>query len=294
MTKRSRTILFFACIILFLTAAPIMTLYSQGYRFDFGERKLVLTGSLSLKTVPRQADVYIDEKLEGKTDFFSGSFLANNLIPKAYKVEVKKDGYFPWEKSLRMDEGMVAEAENIYLVRQNTVFADSPATDTEIYFPTQKEGTSTENLVFSGYVFKKEGKILSLFNPQTRTFENIFEGMIDLRLSPDGKKLIYFSNSEIWLFYLDDIFEQPQRKSGEKVLLNRFSEKIGGVFWLNQDYLVFTTGNKIKVSETDNRDRVNCYDLGEFENPRIFFNPADDKIYLLRNNIIYFANNPLK
>ena len=102
MTKKSRTILFLICLILFLIIAPLAIFYSQGYRFDFETKKITQTGGLFLKVIPKQVEVFVDGKLTKKTDFFFGSALIENLLPKKYRVSVKKEGYLPWEKNLEI------------------------------------------------------------------------------------------------------------------------------------------------------------------------------------------------
>ncbi len=156
-----------------------------------------------------------------------------------------------------------------------------------------KQKTEYELKIFPGYVFVEAGQILYLLNPEAKSFENFFEPARDLKLSPDGKKIVYFSDYEIWILFTQDIFEQPQKKAGQKLFLTRFSEKIGDVFWLNSDYLVFSSGNKIKISEIDDRDKINIYDLGEFTNPTIKFTPADNKLYILSEGKIYVSANLL-
>ena len=70
MTKRTRTILFSICAILFLLIAPSVVLYSQGYRIDFESKRIVQIGGFYFKVWPKNAQVLIDGKLEKKTDVF--------------------------------------------------------------------------------------------------------------------------------------------------------------------------------------------------------------------------------
>jgi len=141
-------------------------------------------------------------------------------------------------------------------------------------------------IVFGDYTFPKEGQTLYFFNKDSQMFEKILEGLKGLKASPDNKKLVFFSDSEIWIFYLKDKAEQPTKKAGERQFLVRLSEKIGDVFWLNDNYLIFSAGNKIKISETDERDRLNIADIATFENPKMFFNSADKKIYIQSKEIL--------
>ena len=122
MTKKTRTILFSICLFLFLLIAPSAIFYSQGYRFDFDSKKITQTGGLFLKVFPKSAEIYLDGKLKKKTDFFFGSILIENLLPKKYKIEIKKEGYFAWEKNLEIKEREVTEAKNVILFPENPNF----------------------------------------------------------------------------------------------------------------------------------------------------------------------------
>lgn len=135
--------------------------------------------------------------------------------------------------------------------------------------------------IFSNFIFLREGQTLYQFDYNSKSFEKFFDDLKDLKISPDSRKLVYFSDYEIWVLFLNDIFYQPQRKAGEKIFLMRLSENINNVFWLNSDYLVFNTANKIKISEIDNRDRINIADVGEFKNPDFYWDKNDKKLYIL-------------
>jgi len=51
---------------------------------------IVKTGGLFIKALPKQANLYINGDFIKKTDFFFGSTLVENLLPRTYKVELKK------------------------------------------------------------------------------------------------------------------------------------------------------------------------------------------------------------
>jgi len=410
MTRKTRTVLFLICLFLFLLIAPVTIFYSQGYRFDIDSKKITQTGGLFLKIEPKQVEIYINGELKKKTDFFFGSALIENLLPKKYKIEIKKEGYYPWEKNLEIKERQVTEVKNIVLFSENPTFniltagvkdfwfspdekkiilfeesemgwalklydleknvksqlteerdfyskgadllnlefsedsneiyLDIGMKEEEKYFTlklnklpptlTKREiATSSENIIasqvfnedsyyldksgylfknetrltenpfpvkaeteyvleiFQNFVFLRENQTLYQFNPDLKSFEKCFENINFLKISPDFKKIAYFSNSEIWILFLKEVVSQPIKKSGEKVFLVRLSEKINDVFWLNSDYLVFNTGNKIKIAEIDDRDRINMVDIAEFENPKIFFSQKQKKLYILSNGNLY-------
>ena len=463
MTRGARKILFFVFFLIFLLGAPLMILYYQGYRFDFEKKSLTQTGGLFLKVIPKQAEIYLNGKLVKKTDFFFGSALIENLLPKKYLVEVKKNGYFSWKKDLEIKEREVTEAKNIVLFPKNPNFSiltkDTPSGYPNFWFSPDgkkmilkedQEGTwalklydldrsvkshliagtdlsrqeselfdlkfsedskeiyldvgikeqekkfalkldkvppilsemeitpAPENIlapqtfngslyyldnfghlfkspsgakggnerkfidypsvakggdermfidyeekltekpfpvkaeteyklsIFPEYIFLQEGETLYLFNPDSKLFEKFFEKINRLKISPDNKKLLFFSDSEIWVLFLKEKLTRPSKKAGEKILLVRLSEKIESAFWLNSDYLIFNAGDKIKIAEIDERDKLNIVDLVEFPpttfekertfdrdklqsggGPEIFFNQTDKKLYVLADGILY-------
>ena len=140
----------------------------------------------------------------------------------------------------------------------------------------------------------REDNNLYKFNSDLKVFENFFERINSLKVSPDNKKLAYFSDYEIWILFLSDKNEPPQKRAGEKLFLIRLSERIIDVFWINDNYLTFTAGDKIKISEIDDRDRLNIIDVFETKKlpqngspVEMFWNQFDKKLYLLNEEILY-------
>ncbi len=115
--------------------------------------------------------------------------------------------------------------------------------------------------------FLQENQKLYILNRQTKQFEEFFTPFHEMVLSPDGKKLALSSGNEIWIYFFEEIREQPFRSKGGKVFLTRFSENIAELAWLDSHYLLFTRGGTIVTSEIDNRDRLNMVELAAFSHP---------------------------
>ncbi len=122
MTQKSRKILVYSLIFLFFIISPILIFYTQGYRFDFENKKITQTGSLFFKTIPKYTKIYLDGVLEDKTDFLFGSILIENLIPKQYEIIVEKNNYVSWGKTLAIKAKQVNNAKNIILFPENPEF----------------------------------------------------------------------------------------------------------------------------------------------------------------------------
>lgn len=471
MTKRTRSILFIIVTVLFLTAAPLTVLYSLGWRVDWKEGRAIKVGLLYLQISPRGSEIYLNGKLSDKTNIIFNSATIGNLLPGKYLVEVKRDGYYPWQKTLEIKEKEATEAKNILLIPQDPGFSTLTKGVKDFYFsPDGKKiilkdlpgpqddkaaGRSiTEawalklfdtknniksrlvgekskplignnelmNLKFSsdsktllleianneqleyylldisedpailtpldfldtsldfnntyfnprnpkrlltlsggnlleidfekkevsqqlagnvvsfsihndnlyyidstGFVFRinlmfetkdkiskdpfpvkeetgyaingvnsfaalLEGKDLYAFDSDG-SFKKISSSADGFSFSSDGKKMAFWGNNELWVLYLDKKNDQPIQKKGDLVFLTRFSEGISDVFWLNNSYLVFNENSKIKVAETDDRDKVNIAEFGSLSQiSKLFWNNSDKKIYLLDKNTLYNSN----
>lgn len=441
MTHKTRTILFLVLLILFLIAAPLTVLYCLGWRFDWEKKSFFQPGMFYLKAWPKNCQVYINDEQIEKTDFFFGSILIENLMPKKYNVEIKKEGFHSWIKILEAKNGEVAEAKNIVLIPKNPDFKQitrgvklfffspdekkiilkeeelssgktvwslklfeidknvksqlineedilenaellglkfspdskkillkiglkekvnyylleidkTPLVLTSLgllekpeeFFlpsPLKKEvvalnisGDDVYYLDDSGFLFKNEVKlnlipheikketkyeitasgsnillqednILYIFNQDTKSFQKLFEPIKNFRFSPDSQKLAYFTDYEIWVLFLEKNNEQPQKEADDQLFITRFSEKIDDVFWYTNHYLIFNSGDKIKIAELDDRDKINIVDLAEFssvaknyggsseafgeggKNPEIFW--SNKKLYLLSEETLYVS-----
>jgi len=91
---------------------------------------------------------------------------------------------------------------------------------------------------------------------------------------PDGKKLLYFNDFELWVYDLI---------LNEKKLITRQSENILDAKWyLNDNYIIFLTNNSIKATELDSRDVKNVVNLVKMDEIYKFgINKKEEKIYLL-------------
>jgi predicted DNA-binding antitoxin AbrB/MazE fold protein len=444
---------------------PLVVFYSQGYRFDFESRKITQTGAFSIKAWPNGSLIYLNDKLVKKTHFLFGTAFIDGLLPKKYKIEVKKDGYYPWQKNLDIKKEIATEMKNIFLVPENIKFeiligkiedffvspdgkksilkkasgknwslyildleknnqslllldkdiikegqeiksfrlkwsddskkvliefndkenryfvieldkdkktisldfikgdiagaSFNPDNSQRIFFIRKeaeknslflvdynkkevtgpilddilayqlyngnlfwlnkegfivqsdlsggniinlnlqplslKEGAKYKIIVSPGEkVFLKENDNLYFLNTGNQSFEKILSSVKDIVISPDMKKVAYFTDSEIWIFFLKKIEEQPQKEENEKSFLTRFSGKIDNLFWWTSHYLIFNSGEQIKIIEIDDRDKINIYTLADFKNPKIFWNEIDKKLYVLSNGNLYSSEKLIK
>lgn len=136
MKTRSLYLLFLVFLLIFLILTPSLLLYSQGYRFDWKSRSFLKTGNLYLVSLPPGASVFLNnepykisaieqllfyKKLFGLTKLRGLTpTLVNYLYPEEYIVTLKKDGYFPWQKKIKII------SEKTMIFRDILLFRDSP------------------------------------------------------------------------------------------------------------------------------------------------------------------------
>ena len=492
MTKRFKKILFFGLLIFFLITAPAIIFYSQGYRFDFENMKIVQTGGLFFKISPPGVTIDLDQKLLKKTNFFFDTAFISGLIPKDYQVTIQKTEHHPWSKGLEVKESQVTEAKHIILFPKNPKFnltakqidgffpapngkeiifkidtdegwvlnsfniqtqeqkeviseqelktlepdkkisdisflnllwsddsrkilveiksrgqkqyliaetgpeinffildveanmkklAFNPNNSEELFFiapepeeePTEKteelqikklvifrlksDGERTmlkisapsfeqniisylvldDNILWltdTGFLYQgrlvntdkielleilnlkpisiheqanyqiiaenlssillKQDEALYYLNPETHLLEQIFDKVRTVEFSQDMKKITVSTGNQIWLFYLDREYEQPQREIKDKILLAGFPEQISNLFWLNNFYLIFQIEDSIKIAETDNRSRVNLIELTTFPSPSIHWSQNQKTLLVLTENNLFSCNNILR
>jgi hypothetical protein len=495
MTKKTKKILFLILGLLFLITSSLVVFYSFGWRFNWKTKKITKTGLFYFKALPKNSQIYLNGELKKKTDFFFGSALIDNLLPGKYEIEIKKEGYFAWKKTLEIKEKQATEAKNIILTPQNPKFAEiSEKTENVFFSPDNKkiileevsnadqnQISDKENwalklfepnknlksgLINQRDISQEENRLLGLkfspdskrvllkikfippsrrnlsnknqnlikkedivyylleidkspavltplkflkantekifFNPQDQeklfvlsrstltnlketaqsqisqinkelseinlkggktglpSLKNIIDCSISnsriycldnagfllktnlsfggeeklnsaplsfqgekykiiglnheavlqeektlywlkknksvqkisdsaggFKLSPDSKKLAFFNNYEIWILFLEKKYDQPPKEKGEKLFLTRFSEKIDKLFWLTNNYLIFNSGNKIKIAEIDDRDKINIIEIARFQNPKIYWNKNNNKLYVLSAKKLY-------
>ena len=115
--KRSlRVALLFVSLLLFFIITPFVVLYAIGYRLSTGEARAVPVGVLLLETLPRRADVYIENNFIGRTPR-----AIPNVPPGSVKVSLRKDGFVSWEKNVPVVATKTSEFRHIRLFPQNPV-----------------------------------------------------------------------------------------------------------------------------------------------------------------------------
>ncbi len=97
-------------IILFLSiliVLPVITYFviqlARGYKPDLKNGGFKPTGLLVATSEPKGAQVFVNGKLTSATN------TTISLAPSEYEVKIQKDGYLPWQKTLKIQKELVTE-----------------------------------------------------------------------------------------------------------------------------------------------------------------------------------------
>ena len=105
MNKKVRYLLLLFGFIIFLIISPLIILYVSGITFDPQSKTFVRTGILAVRSQPTSAEIFLNNKLVRKNQ---GDI--KFLTAGEYQVEIKKDGFKPWNKRLSVYKGQVTWA----------------------------------------------------------------------------------------------------------------------------------------------------------------------------------------
>lgn len=113
LTRPIRRSIMVTLIILFFLIAPVIVLYTAGYRFDVATRTILQTGVLSVDVTPRTATVAVN----GTTIEQSLPIRLPSLAPGSYDISISAPGYRNWYYQAHIDSKQTTYIRNISLLR---------------------------------------------------------------------------------------------------------------------------------------------------------------------------------
>lgn len=320
MTRRTRRIIFFLFLLAFIILAPLITLYAWGYSLDWEEKTIVATGGIYLKTHPSGAEIYINDKLRGKTNKF-----IRRLVPKLYEIKIIKDNYHSWQKNLLVEPRLVAKANNILLVPFNPkislitkddkiyeeIYSSLKNPDKEkTYFLSQNTlydlNDSPPSVLASNvlnYTIYKNGilyldyftgKIYELDLTSLESvpfFEQVFPSFNQGKwiLSNNGKKLLCQKDKSVEILWLEKIINNSVVREKGDIERIYFEQAINDVIWhpKTDNHLIVSTNNSILITELDNRPPRNTINFITTLSPQIQYNTKSEILYFLSQERLY-------
>jgi len=126
------------------------------------------------------------------------------------------------------------------------------------------------------------------FVDRTAETHKINSGVKDARFFSHGERILYYSNNEIWIYYIENKTSQPIKSAGDNELLTRFSGTLSNIYvYADEEHLLYQENNSLKFTEMDNRDNRNTFFLMD--------NASGQKIFYLGDqDLIYFIGSDNK
>jgi len=253
MTRRTRRCIFYIFLFLFVVLASTIILYAQGYSFDWQKKSPVITGAFYFKSYPKEADIYVNNKYEGKTTKF-----IRRIPPGEYDIKISKQNYSDWQKTLTVKSKLVTEAQNIVLVKE-----------------TVTPNLITDNIKYLTFSPDKK-KVIYLTDSQPTL------RLIDLTDNTDIQ--IYPASASTETGYaaslpgLNNLSDILWSSNGERFILS----------FANNRYYILNLKNPIEIIDINNLIKIlSNYKLYSIEN--LSFHPQNsDRIYFYFKNNLYF------
>jgi dipeptidyl aminopeptidase/acylaminoacyl peptidase len=104
MTK-IRVLIFLLTLIIVGIGGYIALMYARGYRINPKNGELTPHGLLAVKSNPDGAQIFIDQELKSATN------TTFSLPPAKYDIEIKKEGYKNWSKTITLKKEEVTEID---------------------------------------------------------------------------------------------------------------------------------------------------------------------------------------
>lgn len=194
-------------------SATAAVFLAKGYTFSPKEKRIVGTGIITITSVPDAASVFIDGHLVTATNT-----TVSSLVPKEYTVRVVKEGFIPWEKNVRVEEGLVTDLKITLFPAIPTIY---PLTYNGVKNPVlSPDGEKLAYIVTSG---KKPGVwVWTLKSDQPIAFARAAQphqiaqsGFINysdatIRWSPDSKEVLATISGNNYILEDDGLNSDPR------------------------------------------------------------------------------------
>lgn len=183
LSKKTRLFSVGILLFVFLVLAPFIISNSFGYRL--GDAGVVKTGGIYIHSDLTDTEIFVDgEYLKN-----NGVLLRNSLIQKltpgqSYRIDINKEGYHSWNKTLSVQESLVTEARIMMLPLEIEMEAIYPYVDSQGNATTTAAGAE----ILPTVVYQELQKNFGLIETESEKLEKILETKIDLATSTELQK----------------------------------------------------------------------------------------------------------
>lgn len=129
MTLKTRRLLFYGLLFIFIPVSAGTIFYSNGWRININIEnckiaklqncliKFQKTGAIYIETQPKSVTIEINgEIFPDRSGIIQNGTLISELLPKHYKIKITKEGYRPYFKDITVKPSMVSELIDTILI----------------------------------------------------------------------------------------------------------------------------------------------------------------------------------
>jgi len=270
-----RYVAFSFSVALYFVLLPIILSYSLGYHIDFHKLSIYKTGILALRSNPSGASLYIN----GKSSAELTPARIEELKPGNYLIEVKREGFYPWQKEVTIRPNMVTRAENIILfpvLQEMEKINDYEIVNFAVTDDRRQIYQMTKSGLYRSNLDGTNPKLLASYSDWP-------DHLLGKGFSLDGKKFLFFNENGIWVIYLNvqdrllkgkDIAEVEQVYKSQGLIRNAFWHSVSS-------HIVFVCGNDIDVLELGRGEEKNPVTLHKCgQTPKgVYYDAYSDSLY---------------
>jgi len=270
--KIGRAIAFYFSVALFCVLLPVILSYALGYQIDYHNFKIYKTGILYIASRPAGASIYLNGAM--RQDLTPAQI--EELKPGYYKIEVRKDGFYPWEKDMVVKPNMVTKADRIIL------FPITREMKTVSHTGIRDFLVSNKNYI---YYMKKSGIFRSDMDggnmKRLSVYGNWPDGVIGKKFSSDGNELLFFSPATLGVVHLQqDLAKVDEVFTGDGLIIDAF-------WYPGAGYIIVVTNKDIKVVELSGAGTRNIVSLYKFNSKpqNVSYDDNNGSLYFIDTRI---------
>ncbi len=301
MTVRTRKILFWLFLFVFLVGGPGIILYISGYRIGLESGKIEKVGGAFAKTNVRNYEATLKSKYKTVHYPVTNELFVSSLTPGIYTLEIKKENFQPWQKQFSVRPSLVTSFKSIILLP--TVLNPEP-----VLKKTQ---------VLQSFSLSPDAKTLILPEPKTSTLSlhNVSSGeLVNNIKEKNAEHIVWLANNSSFFYQKNESITSTTLFSQNKTtnIQTTFTRSLNGVRLptkpiIKQIYahpfetkLVVHTNVGVFAFDPVKSQSVLLTEIDPiaiaFKNSNMFFLDKTGKLYsenLVTKNVGEVAQNPL-
>jgi hypothetical protein len=267
-----RKTVFWTLSLIFFIVTPTVVFYSLGYKFDLNSKKFLKTGALSIKTLPKGANVSLgDNKLTETTPCN-----LRELMPQKYTLSLEKEGFYPYQIPIEIKQAAVTDINVVLVPRMENV--EKLKLDLNIY-----KFFVTKHLFGNRIIVLSDKGIYSidpeLKEPRKITSQDLGEETLNSieNLKESNNRIIFWNRNYIWMV------ETPENAESNNPILTLYKsvdEIQEAFFGLKEHYLIIHDG--LNIIALDIQNPKVYFSIMELKSARsrIFYDSASEALYV--------------